>query len=68
MILTEAEIRELTGKRQSRSQVFALGYMGIECKQRPDASLVVLRTHVERVLGGVISAKRKTAPDFSQVM
>lgn len=67
MILSEAEIRELTGKVQSNAQARALGLMGIEHRQRPDGSVVVLRAHLEKVLGGsVVSAKRKTAPDFSQ--
>jgi len=67
VILSEAEIRELTGRIQRSAQSRALGMMGIESKARPDGSLVVLRAHAERVLGGVVSAKRKTAPDFSTV-
>lgn len=68
MTLSEAEIRELTGRLQRNAQARALGAMGIEHRQRPDGSVVVLRAHVERLLGGVVVSKpRKTEPDFSQV-
>lgn len=67
MILTEAEIRELTGRKVRRSQANVLAVMGIESKARPDGSLVVLRAHAERVLGGVVSQSRRTKPDFSLV-
>ena len=69
MILSEAEIRELTGRLQRKAQARALAAMCIECKSRPDGSLVVSRAHVEAVLGGVLSSVkgRKTQPDFSMV-
>lgn len=69
MILSEAEIREITGRIQRGAQARALAGMGIESKARPDGSLVVLRAHAERVLGGVVlsAPARKTRPDFSMV-
>lgn len=69
MILTEVELRKLTGRLQRKAQARALAGMGIESKARPDGSLVVLRTHAEKVLGGVVlsDSRRKTQPDFSQV-
>jgi hypothetical protein len=67
VFLTADEICELTGAKWRSAQARALGMMGIESKTRPDGSLVVLRAHVEKVLGGVVSRSRKTAPDFSQV-
>lgn len=71
-LLTPAEVRVLTGRTHRTSQVVVLRQMGIEHKVRPDGSVVVLRAHVERVLGegvsGAASAtRRKTAPDLSMV-
>lgn len=52
MLLTAQEVRELTGMQRPSAQVRALKTMGIECRQRPDHSVVVLRAVVEAVLGG----------------
>lgn len=67
--LDDDEIAQLTGRQRRSAQSKALAYMGIEHKTRPDGSLVVLRVHVERLLGeGVVSkAPRKTAPRFDLV-
>ncbi len=51
MILTNTELIELTGRRVKSAQVRVLRFMGIEHKIRPDGSVVVLRAHVEQVLG-----------------
>lgn len=51
MFLTREEIAELTGKKLVSHQTRALGIMGMEFRTRPDGSLVVLRAHVEKVLG-----------------
>lgn len=51
MILNKSELIELTGRRIKSAQVRALRFMGIEHKIRPDGSVVVLRAHVEKVLG-----------------
>lgn len=69
MFLTVEELRELTGRVHLKAQVKALRAMGIEHRQRPDGSIVVLRAHFEQVLGiGVSSqARRKSAPDLSMV-
>jgi len=69
IILTDEEVEALTGKKRKPSQSRALSFMGIEHKMRPDGSLVVLRTMVEKILGDVVMTKtrKKSAPDFSMV-
>jgi hypothetical protein len=67
-VLTADEVAELTGRVRSNAQAKALRSMGIEYRQRPDGSLAVLRSCVEKVLGGGDpKPRRKTEPDFSQV-
>ena len=62
MFLTEAEIRDLTGRRVKSAQVKVLRYMGIEHRPRPDGSVAVLRAHVEHQLG-----KQEPAPATREV-
>ena len=66
MFLTDQEIAELTRRRWHRAQVKILRAIGIEHKQRPDGSIVVLRSHVEHLLGGKLPAKvdRATEPNW----
>lgn len=52
MFLSEEEICELTGRQRASAQARSLQSMGIECRRRPDGSVVVLRAVVEAVLGG----------------
>lgn len=52
MFLTNEEVKELTSKSQRASQTKVLNALGITYKIRPDGSLIVLRAHVERLLGG----------------
>lgn len=47
MILTDDELRELTGKKFRSAQAQVLRYMGIDFRMRPDGSLVVLRCQLE---------------------
>jgi len=47
MILTDDELRTLTGKKFRSAQAQVLRYMGIEFRTRPDGSLVVLRSELE---------------------
>lgn len=51
MLLTEAEIRELTRRVRPGWQARALDNMGIPYRRRPDGSLAVLRIHVETIPG-----------------
>lgn len=52
MFLSYEEIVELTGKKQRAAQVRALRYMGIEHRCRPNGSVAVLKTHVDKTLDG----------------
>lgn len=70
MLLTDKEIAELTGRTRRSAQVRVLCYMGIEHKIRPNGSVAVLRSHVDKLLGGNLSFKEQTAivePDWSAV-
>ena len=40
--LTPKQVIELTGYKQYQKQLEALNEMGIDCKVRPDSSLVVM--------------------------
>ncbi len=52
LFLTTAELQELTGRKQAGAQERALAHMGITCRRRPDGSVVVLRSHVDDIMGG----------------
>lgn len=59
MFLSAVEIRELTGRVHSISQLKVLRSMGIEHRPRPDASIAVLRQHVEEILGARLDNKTR---------
>jgi hypothetical protein len=61
MFLSNVEIEELTGKKRCAAQAKVLNALGITHKRRPDGSLVVLRAHVEAVLGGKIQKPDRLA-------
>lgn len=71
MYLTEKEIDHLTHKDGKHlrysTQRKILNAMGITHKVRPDGSLAVLRTHVEKLLGGPPAARvaRDEEPEWS---
>lgn len=69
MFLTTDEIQALTGKKFRSAQSEALRFMGIEHKLRPDGSIAVLKTHVEKVFGGIAPTKseRKIEPNWSAI-
>lgn len=69
MFLADDDIQALTKRKRCDAQLRVLAQMGIEYKRRPDGTLAVLRSYVEKVFGeGVTSTpRRKTSPDFSQV-
>ncbi|AEV99705.1 hypothetical protein A4D02_35415 [Niastella koreensis] len=52
MLLTPSEIYQLTGKKRRPAQVKVLRFMGIEHRVRPDASLIISRDHVRKLLDG----------------
>jgi hypothetical protein len=63
LFLSEEEIAELTGKRRTGAQKAVLDHVGITHKTRPDNSLIVLRSHMEAVLGGESRARPKPAQE-----
>jgi len=69
MFLSDDEIEELTRRQRRPAQARVLAFMGIEHKLRPDGSVAVLRSHVERVLGDGVTSKerKKTEPCFDLV-
>jgi len=56
MFLTEAELTELTGAKRRDCRVRALRAMGVEHRIRPDGRVIVLRSHVEALLSGALTA------------
>lgn len=59
MFLTDDELTELTGKRQNAARARALNGMGVQHKVRADGSIVVLRAHIERMLGETVQQQTK---------
>ena len=62
--LTPDDVSEMTGKVQHRAQAKALNSLGVIYKIRADGSILVLRAHVEQLLGldGDAQSKR---PEFT---
>lgn len=69
MFLTPEDIAALTLKTQRKAQRAALNFMGIDHKIRPDGSIVVLRAHVEKMLGASMppAAGKKREPNWSAI-
>ena len=70
LTLTPDELGELTGRTRKPAQARALRSLGIEFRVRPDASIVVLRSHAESVLSGASTkpaAAARRQPDWSNV-
>lgn len=63
--LSKNELEELTGARQVASQRKWLAERGYQFDIRVDGSIVILRTHLENMLGGSqkIIKQRKTEPN-----
>lgn len=59
MILSPAELRELTNARRSDAQARELDHLGIPYKERRDGSLVVMRIHCEH---GQTQNKEQASP------
>lgn len=64
MFLTPDELIEMTGRKQMRAQAIALTHLGIIHKIRADGKPLVLRAHVEQLLGAGIAPKAKAVPHF----
>lgn len=67
MFLNNEEVQSLTGKRQRACQAQVLRAMAVEHKIRPDGRVIVLRRHVEQLLGGKVDRAREEdlMPDWS---
>ena len=68
LFLTPEELQELTGRKRASAQIRALRAIGVEHKIRPDGHPVVLRAHVEALLGatpGVSSEQYE--PNWSMI-
>lgn len=63
MFLTRDEIVALTARIHHSAQRKVLSMMGIEHRTRPDGSIVVLRTHVEQILGAFGSHRKATSSE-----
>lgn len=52
MFLNDHELYELTHRHRRDAQVRALRHLGILHRVRADGSVVVLKEHIKKVLGG----------------
>jgi hypothetical protein len=57
LVLSDAEIVELTRKQRHGAQIRALRHLGIDHKQRADGSIMVARSHFEQLHGATNSSK-----------
>jgi len=64
LFLTPQELESLTGRKLPSAQHRALNKMGIEHRRRPDGRIVVLRSHLESVMGGNVRATTAEEPDW----
>ena len=69
IVLDDKEISDLTGRQRSDAQARVLRAMGIDFRTRPDGSLAVLRTVVEKAMGGSVTstARKDNGPRFDLV-
>jgi hypothetical protein len=63
VFLSDDEIAALTQKKRHSTQQKILNALGVSHKVRPNGTLVVLRSHVEKLLGGNVSAPAKKEPE-----
>lgn len=68
MFLDADEVREMTDRKTHSAQRKMLNALGITHKVRADGSVLVLRSHVERELGGapaLAARKKEFTPNWS---
>lgn len=63
LFLDSDELAAITSKQRRSAQRRVLNALGISHKVRPDGTLVVLRSHVERQLGGHVPGPAKKEPE-----
>ena len=64
MFLTSEEVIDLTHKKHRSAQICALRCMGIEHRIRPDGSVAVLRSYIEKILGAGDSNNGRIKPEI----
>lgn len=62
--LSDAEIIELTGKKQREPQIRELRAMGLRFLERSNGELVISKVHVEERLGVVRSSATPKEPEL----
>ncbi len=68
MILTDGELHQLTGFTRPTKQAAWLKAQGFTFRVGADGHPKVLKSHVEKVMGGNAQESKKSAqPDFSAV-
>lgn len=67
LFLNAKELIDLTGKQRSPSQIFALRKMGVEHKKRPDGKVLVLRKHLDLLMGYKNTASSKRIGSESSI-
>lgn len=67
LFLSRQELEALTGYKKPSAQARALAAMGIEHRIRPDGAVIVLRAHIEAILGGNVERTAPPEPDWSSL-
>lgn len=69
MFLTPEQLQKLTGRQKTPSQEKMLKSMGVDYRLRGDGKLVVLASHIEKILNGQPESKTRKpiTPDFDNV-
>lgn len=65
--LSNDEVAQLTGRRRRKLQIEVLRTMGIEHRRRPDGSLAVLRSHVDRIFGAAPNSAKVKEYSFGEI-
>lgn len=69
MFLSKEELFDLTHRVRYSAQAQALRALGIEHRIRPDGSIAVLRSHIEKVFDAAVQTRRvaKQTPNFDLI-
>lgn len=71
LFLTPEEVISLTKRTRRDAQVKMLRHMGIEHRVRADGSVVILRSHIEKIFGGIVDTappqKKRTEPNWAAI-
>jgi hypothetical protein len=64
LLLSDAELQELTKRKRAAAQCRALDAMGIAYLPGPEGQPRVLRSYVERMMGGEPTASPESEPEI----